>query len=152
MTIRWHFSFEPDWRFAPLAFWVHLPLEGRPGECWPPAPPALPRRGYAWLRVEHRGHELVFSAPAQLDHCIAVLATRPLPTSRRLAAARGEAVGPNGHWLSRLPAVLKAPKPRAALVSDLLALRETLFGHRDLNVPPPVAWPSVRFLHPNPHR
>lgn len=152
MTIRWHFSFEPDWRHAPLAFWVHLPLEGRPGECWPPAPPALPRRGYAWLRVEHRGHALVFSAPAQLDHFIGVLATRPLPTSRRLSAARAEAVGPNGHWLSRLPGALKAPKPRSALVSELLALRERLFGSRDLHAPLPTAWPSALLARSVPRR
>jgi len=43
----------------------------------------------------------------------------PLPTTRRLSALRGEALGPNSHWLSRLPASIKSPKARVRLVKVL---------------------------------
>lgn len=94
-TVR--FSFEKDWRFAPLAFWVHLP-NAPGGAGWaPPAPQPVPQRGYVCLRVRYLEYELLFSAPAQLDHCIAILASRPMPTSRQLSQRRAAAAGPNGH-------------------------------------------------------
>jgi len=52
--------------------------------------------------------------------------TKPLPTSRQLSRKRELPVGPNSHWLSRLPVKLKAPKERAKLVSRLEAVREQL--------------------------
>jgi hypothetical protein len=59
----------------------------------------------------------------QLDHVIDVLSRKPLPTSRQLSLRRGARFGPNGHWLSRLPAELKAPRKRAKLVQVLRAVR-----------------------------
>jgi hypothetical protein len=124
MATTFRFTFEKDWRRAPVAFWVHVPVPGGGDLCDPPAPRAISRRGYAVLRVAFGEYELEFSDPAQLDHCIAVLSSRPLPTSRQLAARRGLPVGPNGHWLSRLPARLKAPRKREQLVRTLRAVRE----------------------------
>lgn len=118
-----HFTFEKDWRLAPVAFWVHVPVPGAVGVLEPPAPQAVPHKGFAFLRVEFDGHELLFSAPAQLDHFIEVLASKPLPTTRQLSARRGLAVGPNSHWLSRLPAALKSPRKREKLVQALMAVR-----------------------------
>ena len=77
-------------------------------------------------------YSLQFSAPAQLDHFIEVLASKPLPTSRQLSSRRGLPVGPNGHWLSRLPARLKATRKRAKLVHALQSLRAIL----------PSPWPN----------
>lgn len=124
MKPAYHFSYEKDWRHAPLAFWVHIPVPGMPQQWHPPAPAEIPHKGYAVLRVQFEGHELQFSAPAQLDHFIEVLSTKPLPTSRQLSSRRGLPVGPNGHWLSRLPAALKSPRKRAKLVLVMEAVRQ----------------------------
>lgn len=55
-----------------------------------------------------------------------VMNTKLLPTSDLLSRQRGESVGPNGHWLSRLPAKLKSPKQREKLVSGLQHIQEEL--------------------------
>jgi hypothetical protein len=123
MATPFRFTFEKNWAQAPIAFWVHAHAWGSklPGA---PIPQPVSHRGYAMLHVDFGGHELSFSAPAQLDHCIEVLSLRPLPTSRWLAARPGLPVGPNGHWLSRLPATLKSPRRRARLVAALREVRE----------------------------
>jgi len=118
-----HFSFESHWRTAPLAYWVHVPIAGKPDSFMPAAPPRIPHRGYAVLHVEFEQFDLVFSAPAQLDHFIAVLSAKPLPTSVQLSALRNAPIGPNGHWLSRLPASLKAPRKREKLVALISEIR-----------------------------
>lgn len=128
MSASFHFSFEPDWHRSPLAFWVHVPLPGHPQQFEPPAPLPIPHRGYACLRVQFGQHDLQFTSPAQLDHFIEVLATRPLPTSRQLSARRGSSYGPNGHWLSRLPAQLKSPRQREQLVRALRDVRARVVG------------------------
>lgn len=115
------FTFESDWRSAPMAFWVHV-LDAATSDTWiPPAPVAIPHRGFAALRVEAGEHELVFTSPAQLAYCIEVLAKTPLPTSLQLSLKRGPTAGPNGHWLSRLPSTLKSPRRRERLVETLRA-------------------------------
>lgn len=126
MPPDFHFTFEPDWRAAPLAFWVHVPVEGSTPAYDPPAPPAVLHKGFLFLHVDAAGVDLQFSSPAQLDHFIDVMETKPLPTSRQLSRKRKLSVGPNSHWLSRLPANLKAPKERAKLVGKLRAVRERL--------------------------
>ncbi|MFZ6641822.1 hypothetical protein ACO0LL_18935 [Undibacterium sp. TC4M20W] len=123
MSPVFHFSFESHWRSAPLAYWVHLPVAGQPDSFLPAAPPCILHRGYAVLHVEFEQFDLVFSAPAQLDHFIAVLSTKPLPTSGQLSALRKAPIGPNGHWLSRLPAALKAPRKRGRLVRLISEIR-----------------------------
>lgn len=128
MKSAFHFTYEKDWRTAPVAFWVHVPVPGTSEACDPPAPVAIPHLGYAVLRVEFESHELQFSALAQLDHFIEVLSRKPLPTSRQLAALRNLPVGPNGHWLSRLPAELKSPRKRGKLVQVLGTIREQVAG------------------------
>ena len=94
MKPAYHFTFEKDWRTAPLAFWVHVPVAGTETEFDPPAPPKVPHLGYQTLRVQFEKYELQFSAPAQLDHFIEVLSSKPMPTSRQLSAKRGLPVGP----------------------------------------------------------
>lgn len=46
MKPAYHFSFESDWRTAPLAFWVHVPVPDSEAEYRPPAPKNIARLGY----------------------------------------------------------------------------------------------------------
>jgi hypothetical protein len=124
MTLRFYFTMEPDWRTAPMAFWVHVP--GPAGAYAPPAPMHIPHHGYPFLHVEVGDIDLQFSAMPQLDRFIDVIARQPLPTSRQLSALRDASAGPNSHWLSRLPARLKSPKRRAVLAQELRAIRQHL--------------------------
>lgn len=126
MNPTFHFTLEPDWRTAPLAFWVHVPVEGSATECAPPAPVAVLHKGFIFLHVDVAGVDLQFSSLAQLNHFIEVMEAKPLPTSRQLSRKRALPVGPNSHWLSRLPAKLKAPRERVKLVGKLRAVREKL--------------------------
>lgn len=145
MTTTFHFTFEKDWRHAPLAFWVHLPVHASAETFEPPAPREIPHKGYALLRIQFETHELQFSAPEQLDHFIAVLSTRPLPTTRQLSSRRGLSAGPNSHWLSRLPAALKAPKKRVKLVEALHAIRGAVAGagpQPSFTLPDPLPGPA----------
>ena len=128
MTTAFYFTFESEWCYAPLAYWVHVPVAGSEGLFEPPAPPIIPHKGYALLRIPFEKHELQFSAPAQLTHFVDVLSTKPLPTSRQLSSRRGVDVGPNGHWLSRLPAELKSPRKREELLQTLRAVRAEVVG------------------------
>ncbi len=123
MSGKFHFTFESDWRYVPGAFWVHLPVEGKPDTFAPPAPLAIPHKGYPVLQVEFEDCDLLFSSTAQLDHYIDVLSRTALPTSRQLSNASGLKTGPNQHWLSRLPGELKSLKKRQALVKVLSAAR-----------------------------
>ena len=102
-----------------MAFWIHTRVEGSDDEWTPPVPKAVPHKGYPMLRVEWQDYELQFSAPAQLAHFVEVLAKKPLPTSLHLSALRQAPVGPNGHWLSRLPSTLKSPRIREKLVQAM---------------------------------
>jgi hypothetical protein len=124
MNAQCYFTFENDWREAPLAFWVHIPVPGTETLCNPPAQVKIPHKGYQVLHVELDAHDLRFSSLVQLDHFIEVLARKPLPTSRQLASRRCLPVGPNGHWLSRLPAALKSPRNREKLVLAMRSVRE----------------------------
>lgn len=139
MHLRIHFTLEPNWRTAPLAFWVHVPVAGTATAYMPAAPIAAPHKGFVFLHVDAMGVDLQFSSLAQLDHFIDVMATRPLPTSLQLSRKRGAPVGPNGHWLSRLPAKLKTTKARAKLVGRLRTVREQLLPLGD-------AWHSFAHL------
>ncbi len=123
MTPKHYFSYERDWRAAPVALWTHVAVPNTEKVCDPPAPEPIPHKGYAFLHVEVEGVDLQFSAPAQLDHFIEVLSQKPLPTSRQLSFKRGLPVGPNSHWLSRLPAKFKAPRAREKLVRALREVR-----------------------------
>jgi hypothetical protein len=124
MASKFHITFEPDWRGAPGAFWVHVPVDGQSEAFAPPAPLPVPHKGFATLHVEFEAYDLLFSSSAQLEHYIEILSKSPLPTSRQLSAARGlTTAGPNQHWLSRLPATLKSPRSRQSLVKALIAAR-----------------------------
>ncbi len=130
-TYKHWLEYIDDWRDAPMAYWVHVP-EGnvtswRDAEAYnPPAPHRVPNKGYPVTCIEFDGIVLQFSSEAQLSDCIRVLSLKPLPTAKRLSAIRGSGAGPNGHWLSRLPAKLKSPKVRERLVRALIDARSTV--------------------------
>jgi hypothetical protein len=148
----------PRWADAPMAWWVHVPQDGQMHDATrfdPPAPAPHGRKGYAVLCVQFGEHVLRFSSPAQLDEAIRVLAMKPLPTTRRLSALRAAATvptssstrlrkpglartefGPNSHWLSRLPASLKATKARAKVVDALRGARAGLVRGDGFVAPP----------------
>ena len=67
------------------------------------------------------GVELVFTSPAELDTYVDVMSRKPLPSSRALS--RGFPMGPNSHWLSRLPKKAKSVKHRETAVKYLREIR-----------------------------
>ncbi len=112
---------------TPLSFWTHRPLDA---EVWadakrfdPPLPGPVAGRGWAQLVVELDGVVVRFSSAAELDHFIDVLSRDPLPTTRRLSELRGTTLGPNRHWLSRLPSRAKPRDFRRRLVAYLQRVR-----------------------------
>ena len=83
-------------------------------------------KGFRVLCVEAGDTVLRFSSEAQLREFIRVLSLKRLPTTRQLSDQRGSGLGPNSHWLSRLPADLKSPRRRALLVKKLATLTNTI--------------------------
>jgi hypothetical protein len=130
--VKAHTELRRDWKDAPMAFWVHReipPDEWRGAAAYnPPAPKSRGRSGYPFLVVAFGPHTLEFSSQAQLTHFIEVLSKKPLPTTRALSKLRGTSTGPNSHWLSRLPAVLKGAKGRGQLVAALSRLPPSVWS------------------------
>ena len=118
-------EYADSWRNTPLAFWVHIEQDAEPwfnsNNFLPEAPKAIPHKGFAITCVQIQGVVLQFSSSEQISECIRVLSLNPLPTTRRLSMLREASLGPNRHWLSRLPAKLKSPKMRPSVVSILAA-------------------------------
>ena len=121
----------PDWKDAPMSYWVHRELDSaawRDAHAFdPPSPRPIGRSGFVFLCVDVSRETLVFSSPQQLQTFISIMSAHPLPSSRRLSALRGTGAGPNSHWLSRLPAKLKSPKVRGQLVKGLSEISADLF-------------------------
>jgi hypothetical protein len=109
-------EYSDERRESPMTYWVH---QGPEGVHWrgaervtPPLPGPVGGRGFPSFRVEFDGFTFVFASLAELDACVETLSRKNLPTSRRISEARGTGAGPNGHWLSRLPAKVTAWKYR----------------------------------------
>ena len=117
MSSPFSITYVEDWRRTTGAWWAHVRIPDGDGGCIPAAPKPLPHKGYAILLVQHGMHELEFCSGAHLQHYITVLSKKLLPTTRQLSAHSG--AGPNGHWLSRLPAEWKPYKKRLLLVEKL---------------------------------
>jgi hypothetical protein len=60
-----YFTFEQDWRTAPLAFWVHVPLASKTATFNPPAPAPVRHKGYPVLHVPFGRYDLHFSSGRQ---------------------------------------------------------------------------------------
>jgi hypothetical protein len=116
-------TFSKAFQPSPVSFWVH---HHRDADNWtasqkfdPPLPKPVPGRGWAKLEVEFDGVHLIFSSVEEVRHVIDVLSKNPLPTTRRLSQDRGTTMGPNSHWLSRLPSKAKSLAFRLRLVPFL---------------------------------
>jgi hypothetical protein len=115
-------EYAASWQDEPMAYWVHVQKGTeewlRATEFDPPAPKAHGKAGYPVPCVASCGMTFRFSSRAQLDVCIRMLSTQPLPATRNLTALRSGHYGPNGHWLSRLPASVKSTKGRQQAIAD----------------------------------
>jgi len=106
-------------QITPLTPWVH---KGVDAMYWtatvfdPPMPKATLGKGWPVWVVEHRGRELVFASPEEIEHAIDVLSRKILPSPRELGKAY---LSVNSHWLSRLHASFKPWKVRQELVKRL---------------------------------
>lgn len=103
---------------SPMTYWVHREADGKP---WylskvhdPPFQPVVPAKGYPQFFVEYGDFTFTFASLAEVRAAIEVLGRKVLPTTRRLGAERG--MGPNKHWLSRLPDRVMAWRYRQAAV------------------------------------
>jgi hypothetical protein len=109
-----------------MSFWVHQNLDG---DAWiratlfsPPLPEPVLGQGYPTYFVDYGDVRLQFASIDELRVFVDTLGQRLLPTTRALSLARGTGLGPNSHWLSRLPAELKPWRKRQALTAYLRAL------------------------------
>jgi len=122
-TPKFWTEYTDDWRSEPMAYWVHIPQDQTNWQVATTFIPAAPKpegnKGFPVLCVEVANMVFRFSSRAQIEECIRILSTKPLPSTKRLSALRGTAAGPNSHWLSRLPASVKSPKGRLAVVQKL---------------------------------
>ncbi len=108
---KWRIVYKPCFTPTPLSFWVHVPLDNAVWIAATKFAPCLPRpipcKGYPFLVVNALGVELEFASVAEVEHFLAIIKQRNLPTSQQLSRQRTDTLGPNKHWLSRMPAGLK---------------------------------------------
>ena len=109
---------------SPMTYWVHRPV----GEFrnWrdavdfvPPRQLPVPGKGYPLFKVEVDGFIFEFSSLAEMRECIKILEQKLLPRTIDLSAEHGTGMGPNSHWLSRLPSNVKSWKYREGAVKYL---------------------------------
>lgn len=104
MKRRW-IEYREQWdRSSPMAFWVHVPTDGKEWldatDFEPPAPSVVPGKGYPVFFVDFDGFVFRFSSLAEMDVCIRVLGQRNLPDVKSEWSGR---TGPGSHWLNKLP-------------------------------------------------
>ena len=124
---RHEILYHPTFTATPLSFWVHRHLDE--DVAWvssrtfdPPLPKPVPALGWPMLKVEFNGLELYFASAQELHHFMRVISQNPMPTSTQLSKMRGTTLGPNQHWLSRLPAKAKSAKMRKVLFEYLVKI------------------------------
>ncbi len=62
------------------------------------------------------GIELRFASVEEAEHFLNIIGQKNMPTTLKLSRERTNGYGPNGHWLSRLPAGIKAWSKRQKLI------------------------------------
>lgn len=137
-------TYTKDFLSSPATYWVHFEQEAFDGfkdtQFKPPIPSPIKGLGYARFWVEYHDLKLVFASLAELQHTIEILSQKNLPTTTSLSKKRNAqspkmvsfnpernqwTVGPNKHWLSRLPSECKSWKFRQGLVDYLrISLKE----------------------------
>jgi len=108
---KWRIEFTEEYKPSPLSFWVHKHLDN---EVWPHAkqyepalPTGIPTKGFPRLIVDALGVELDFASVEEVEHFLDIVSQKNMPASTQLSQKREVTYGPNGHWLSSLPAKLK---------------------------------------------
>lgn len=123
-------SYSDTWRPFPMAYWVHIEKGDTPWfaaeDFEPPAPKKDASGRYRIYCVEVDGFTFVFSSIEQLEHCIDILSRKLLPTTIALSERRPGSMGPNSHWLSRLPAHVKPWAYRQKAVKYLSKIRDEI--------------------------
>lgn len=117
MQIRIDYS--PERRLTPITPWVHKGVDAGYYKATifdPPMPAPVHGKGYPVWIIEHRGRELYFASPQEIEHVADILGRKILPTSRELGQPH---MAVNSHWLSRLHASFKPWKVRQELVERL---------------------------------
>ena len=108
---KWRIEFTEKYKSSPLSFWVHKHLDcdvwSQATQYDPVLPKVIPAKGFPTLVVDALGFELEFSSIEEVYHFLDIVRQKNMPTSTQLSNKRGVTYGPNGHWLSRLPAKLK---------------------------------------------
>ena len=135
MKKRW-ITYNEDWHDGPMTYWVHIEADGR---SWheasrfePPLPTRVPGKGFARFHVEFNGCIFEFASLDELRACIDTLGQKLLPTTIRLSRGRGGEMGPNSHWLSRLPPKAKPWRYREPAV--LYLQKSLVWFERELGV------------------
>ena len=120
---KWRIEYRSDYTETPLSFWVHKHVDH---EVWryanefePPLPKAIPGKGYPFLIVNAFGLDLEFASVAEVEHFLTVIRQKNMPTTQQLSRQRTNNYGPNRHWLSRLPAGIKAWSKRKRMIPVL---------------------------------
>ena len=113
-------EYSDEWHPGPMSYWVHIETGGD----WhsstnhePPLPGPKPGKGYPQFFVEFDGFTFDFASLDELRVCISTLGQKLLPTTKRLSQERRGGMGPNSHWLSRLPAKTKPWRYRGLVTS-----------------------------------
>ena len=117
---KWRIEYRLKYTETPLSFWVHKHLDH---EVWsyakefePPLTRAIPCMGYPLLIINIFGVELEFASVAEVEHFLAVISQKNMPTTQQLSKQRTHNFGPNRHWLSRLPSCLKPWSKRERII------------------------------------
>lgn len=126
-------SYHRDFPRTPMTRWIRhqfygwQPRQTKSGQwmrpTWGQTPFSTQRKLWCRLEVHFRGVTLFFTTPLELDHFIAIMQQKHLPSGPSLVP--GRRIGrPNNHWLSRLPAKAKPWKFRKAVCAFLNTKRE----------------------------
>lgn len=117
---KWRIEFTHTYPVTPLSYWVHKQLDH---EVWhsasrfePGLSKAIPCKGFPLLLVNVSGVELRFASIAEVEHFLAVIGQKNMPTPLQLSRQRSASRGPNSHWLSRLPACIKPWSKRVRII------------------------------------
>lgn len=60
--------------------------------------------------------ELAFASVPEVEHFLAVISQKNMPTTQQLSMRRTNKYGPNRHWLSRLPSGIKPWSKRERII------------------------------------
>jgi hypothetical protein len=117
-------EYREQWTPSPLSYWVHIEADGHDWhdarEFDPPLPFPIEHHGYPVYWVECDGVTFQFSSLDEMRVAIETLGKKLLPTTIRLAKDRGGELGPESHWLSKLPVKAKPWRYREKAVKYLL--------------------------------